>query len=159
MLNKDAVREGRSFINRYTGAEPAEKPASQRPHSKAFEAARPFSQEGLMVEVCFRSGRCRFFDSAGCVEAAYEKGDTVLILYATAVLQIEGRNLGDLASLIKERRVDYVQEQHDEYAAEEEPHIDAILLHHPDRWDELVEELQRSGRITPKQKERKQGHA
>jgi hypothetical protein len=159
MLDNGPVREPRRFLDELTKSGQSERAVSKRPHSRAFEAARPFSQEGLMLEVCFKSGRCRFFDSASCMEAAYEKGDTVLALYATAVLHMEGRNLGELASLIKERRAEYVQEQHDEYAADEEPHIDRISLHAPDRWEELTKELERNGRIAPKATERKEGHA
>jgi hypothetical protein len=159
MLNNAPVREPRRFIEELTKGTQPERAVSKRPHSKAFEAARPFSQEGLMLEVCFKSGRCRFFDSAGCMEAAYEKGDTVLALYTTAVVHMEGRNLGELASLIKERRAEYVQEQHDEYAADEEPHIDRISLHSPDQWEELTKELERNGRIAQKAIERNEGHA
>jgi hypothetical protein len=92
------------------------------------------------------------------MDAAYEKGDTILALYSTAILQIDGRNLGDLASLIKERRVEYVQEQHDDYAPDETPYIEAITLHHPDLWEELTEELTQNGRIAPRARERR-GHA
>jgi hypothetical protein len=159
MLANPRGSEKRTFLDQVGHGGTPERSISKRPHSKAFEAARPFSQEGLMLEVCFKSGGCRFFDSAGCMEAAYEQGDTILALYATAVLHIEGRNLGELASLIKERRAEYVQEQHDEDVGETEPHIDAITLHSPDNWGELVLELEREGRISAKATERSEGHA
>jgi hypothetical protein len=155
MLANSRAPEKRTFIEQFN----SEKTLSKRPHPKAFDAARPFSQEGLMLEVCFKGGRCRFFDSAGCMEAAYEQGDTILALYATAVLHVEGRNLGELASLIKERRVEYIHEQHDPDAGDAEAHIDFISLRSPDDWGELVQELERDGRIAPQAIERRQGHA
>ena len=112
-----------------------------------------------VVEVCFKDGRCRFFDSAGCAEAAYSQGDTILALFATAVLHLEGRNLGELATFLKERRAEYVQEQHDPDAEDGEPHIDLITLHGPDQWSELLTELERDGRIAPAAAERREGHA
>jgi hypothetical protein len=159
MLANRGLPEKRSYIEQLKEGHPSERAVSKRPHSKAFEAARPFSQEGLMLEVCFASGRCRFFDSAGCMEAAYEQGDTILALFATAVLHLDGRNLGEVASLIKERRVEYVQERHDPDAGDAEAYIDAISLHSPDDWGELVQELERDGRIAPRSMEKRQGHA
>src|ERR1700761_480024 len=100
----DEIRERRSFIDDIVKPKGTEKAIAQRPHGKAFDSARPFSAEGLMLEVCFETGRCRFLDSSACVDAAYEKGDIILALFPTTVLHIEGRNLGDLASLLKERR-------------------------------------------------------
>lgn len=151
--------ERRGFLDEITGRNPSEKIEAKRPHPKAYEAARPFSQEGLMLEVCFANGRCRFLDTAGCPDAAYEPGDAILALFTTAVLYIEGRNLGELATLIKQRRLDYVQERHDRDGEDAESYIDRISLHSPEQWNELLAELEREGRIQAKEPEREQGHA
>lgn len=149
MLAEPQPREHRSAIEQFKRpAEQAEEALDAlRPHKVAYRATARFSAESLMLEVCLKDGRCRFFDAASCVDMAYEPGETILVLYPTTVLIMVGRRLGEAASLLKQHRCAFVQEEHDAFAPESEPYIEKISFRNPKEWYALLKELEGTGRI------------
>lgn len=136
LLERPAHKRFASHVQTIT----PEEADSTRPHREAFGFSLNFAADALMVEVCFETGEFLAFDASSNPVIAYHPA-TILILYPTAIVEIEGRNLGRLGTYLKQRRIRYIQEAHSGEVGEHETYIDAIHLYDPADWERMVAEL------------------
>jgi hypothetical protein len=142
MAGNPDVLDRVSAVERFTGpiASKSEQLDARRPHKSAYNFTANFAADALMLEICFMSGEFLAFDATSSPTIAYVPG-TILILYPTAIVEIEGRHLAVLVTYLKQRRISYIQEAHDDHAPESETYIEAINLHDPARWEEMIAAL------------------
>ena len=83
----------------------------------------------INLEVRYRTGDGCFFPYAYLVFCRYDRGGTIELHFSSWVLQIEGRNLGDLYAALNKHAVSHVQEgENDVGGSESAPYISRLAV-------------------------------
>lgn len=94
-------------------------------------APRSRGREALMLDVRKANGACYGMSYAYLTRIDFEPGDMLKLHFADAVLQVGGRQLGELYRRLLEHRVDMIQEGTEADEAlkpDDASHIDRIQL-------------------------------